>query len=402
VKAGPFGSAITKSLYVPSGYKVYGQEQVLRGDHLYGDYFVSAGKFAELKSCSVAPGDVLMTLVGTVGRVLVVPKDALPGIINPRLIRFSLDQQRVFPAFFGALLETDILQQRLSRYAQGGTMGVLNAGMLKPLTIPVPGLAEQRAIANVVMDAESLVRAEVALIAKKRDLRQAVIQQLLSGRVRLPGFSEVWRQGRLGAVGRCLRGVSYHPERDLSSYDTDQTVRLLRSNNIQDASVRAEDVQFVHRERVSEQQVLRSLDIVICMANGSKFLVGKAALFQNTDHHTYTFGAFMGCFRVSASVAHAQFVSVLFQTARYRRYISNLLAGSSINNLTPTTIESLEFAFPPVAEQEAIASVLSDMDAEIVALEQRLAKTRALKQGMMQALLTGRVRLVGAEVAQAV
>jgi type I restriction enzyme, S subunit len=103
VKAGPFGSAITKSLYVPSGYKVYGQEQVLRGDHLYGDYFVSAGKFAELKSCSVAPGDVLMTLVGTVGRVLVVPKDALPGIINPRLIRFSLDQQRVFPAFFGAL-----------------------------------------------------------------------------------------------------------------------------------------------------------------------------------------------------------------------------------------------------------------------------------------------------------
>ena len=88
------------------------------------------------------------------------------------------------------------------------------------------------------------------------------------------------------------------------------------------------------------------------------------------------------------------FVFYLFQTERYRNYINNLLAGSSINNLTSTSVESLEFWLPPLAEQTAIAAVLSDMDAELSALEARRDKTSALKQGMMQELLTGRTRLV--------
>jgi type I restriction enzyme S subunit len=108
----------------------------------------------------------------------------------------------------------------------------------------------------------------------------------------------------------------------------------------------------------------------------------------------YTFGAFMGCFRSNSTTTNARFVFYLFQTERYRNYINNLLAGSSINNLTPSSIESLEFAMPPNTEQTAIATVLSDMDAELAALEARRDKTRALKQGMMQELLTGRIRLV--------
>ncbi len=86
IKAGPFGSALTKDTYVPMGYKVYGQEQVIRGDHLYGNYFISIDKFRQLESCAVRPGDILLSLVGTAGKVLVVPENAPPGIINPRLI----------------------------------------------------------------------------------------------------------------------------------------------------------------------------------------------------------------------------------------------------------------------------------------------------------------------------
>ena len=130
------------------------------------------------------------------------------------------------------------------------------------------------------------------------------------------------------------------------------------------------------------------------MANGSKALVGKAALFAVADGHAYTFGAFMACFRVSHKESNPAFVFNLFQTERYRDYISNLLAGSSINNLTPSSIESLEFLMPDLGEQTAIATLLSDLDAELAALEARRAKTRALKQGMMQELLTGRTRLV--------
>ena len=82
-----------------------------------------------------------------------------------------------------------------------------------------------------------------------------------------------------------------------------------------------------------------------------------------------------------------------FQTERYRNHINNLLAGSSINNLTPGSIESLEFSMPSLHEQTAIATVLADMDTELATLEARRDKTRALKKGMMQELLTGRIRL---------
>ena len=102
----------------------------------------------------------------------------------------------------------------------------------------------------------------------------------------------------------------------------------------------------------------------------------------------------MGCFRTDVATSNPEFVFSLFQTGRYRDYINNLLAGSSINNLRPSSIESLEFPFPLLPEQIAIAVVLTEMDAELAALQQRLTKTRALKQGMMQELLTGKTRLV--------
>ena len=101
----------------------------------------------------------------------------------------------------------------------------------------------------------------------------------------------------------------------------------------------------------------------------------------------------MGCFRTDSTKAHPHFIFFLFQTDKYRNYISNMLAGSSINNITPSSIESLKFHFPENCEQTAIAAVLSDMDAEITALEARRDKTKLLKQGMMQELLTGRIRL---------
>lgn len=257
----------------------------------------------------------------------------------------------------------------------------------------MPPIEEQRAIATALSDVDALIAGLERLIAKKRDIKQAAMQQLLTGQTRLPGFSGEWVVKRLADVGDCLRGVAYRGDADLFAHDTGQTKRLLRSNNVQNATVVATDVQFVNSACVSEPQILRSGDVLICMANGSKALVGKAGYFDREDGFEYTFGAFMGVFRCT-DVAERRFVFYLFQTSRYRDYINNLLAGSSINNLTPASVMSLEFSLPEKAEQTAIATVLSDMDADLTALESRLAKTRAIKQGMMQELLTGRTRLV--------
>ena len=275
----------------------------------------------------------------------------------------------------------------------------LTAPQVSHYLLPFPPLSEQRAIAEVLSDVDGLIGALDALITKKRAIKQAAMQQLLTGETRLPGFSGDWETKRLGEAGQCLRGVSYDPTTDLASYDKDNTVRLLRANNIQDAVVTLDDVQYVDARKVSESQIMQPDDILICMANGSKELVGKTGVFRIRDGHTYTFGAFMGCFRIEPNLLDPKFAFYLFQTYEFRNYINLILAGSSINNLKPSDIEAAIFKVPSRNEQTAIAGVLADMDAEIVALERRRNKTRAIKQGMMRELLTGRVRLVKSDAA---
>jgi len=254
-------------------------------------------------------------------------------------------------------------------------------------------LGEQEALARALSDVDALLTKLDQLIAKKRDLKQAAMQQLLTGRTRLPGHSEQWSAKLIGSFADVIRGVTYRSDRDLFPYAHLRAVVLLRANNVRDGSINLDEVQFVDESCVVDVQLLRSDDILICMANGSRQLVGKAARLVAQPVERLTFGAFMGCLRIRRGEADARFVAQLLQTLRYRNYVANLLAGSSINNLRPSDVARMEFAMPPLAEQRAIAEVLADMDAELAALEERREKTRQLKQGMMQALLTGRIRL---------
>ena len=335
------------------------------------------------------PESILFTCIGsTIGKC---------GIAQ---IELTSNQQinAVFPAkgFDNEYVyyELSFLSPRIKALAGVQAVPIINKSQFGQTKAAFPSLTEQTAIAGALSGVDALIGALERLIAKKRDLKQAAMQQLLTGQRRLPGFADRWELKRLGNVGTCLRGVSYRGDDDLSPHDTAQTKRLLRANNVQESKVVTSDIQFVNAVRVSANQVLRDGDILVCMANGSKALVGKAGLFRASDGYEYTFGAFMGSFRTSSADSNSTFVFYLFQTGRYRNYINNLLSGSSINNLRPSTIESLEFLFPSSPEQTAIAKVISDMDAEIAVLEARCDKTRAIKQGMMQELLTGKTRLI--------
>ena len=337
-------------------------------------------------------GDLLTARTGYPGTTCVVPSRYESAQSFTTLITRP-NTAEIDSSFLCVYINSEAGQKFFEQGQIGGAQKNVNAGTLRKMPVPIPPPPEQRAIATALSDVDALLGWLDRLIAKKRDLKQAAMQQLLTGQTRLPGFHGEWEVKRLGDVGNCLRGVSYKGDSDLSTHDTPRTKRLLRSNNVQNAIVVTDEVQFVDAARVSAHQILKKDDILICMANGSKALVGKAGIFMVSDGHEYTFGAFMGCFRTNPAEANPAFVFYLFLTGRYRDYINNLLAGSSINNLRPSSIESLEFPMPKLPEQTAIAEVLTEMDAELAALEQRREKTSALKQAMMQELLTGRTRL---------
>lgn len=370
---------------------------VLDGEVRLDDVLQMPMTDAEFQRYVLREGDVLLNegqSLELVGRCAIVPAE-LDGrfAIQNQLVRF-----RAFdgtsPSFatylFRHFQATGVFQKISLQTTSVAHLGVSRFARLEATWPPEP---EQRAIAAALSDVDDLLQSLDRLIAKKRDVKQGAMQQLLTGTTRLPGFEGDWVTTRLGGMGDCVRGVGYDPERDLRAYDTEETFRLLRSTNVQGGRLVLDDLQFVDQSRVSTAQEMRDGDLLFCAANGSRALVGKSAAFTVNDGHRYTFGAFMGVFRPRVEAADSAFVEHLLQSRAFFGQVDLALSGSAINNLSPSAVESFQFSWPRLPEQRAIAAVLSDMDAEIDALEDRRAKTAAIKQGMMQELLTGRTRL---------
>jgi type I restriction enzyme S subunit len=187
VKAGPFGSALKKEFYVQDGYKIYGQEQVIRGDSEYGDYFIDECKYKELASCAIWPFDVLISLVGTIGKVLVLPDSAKPGIINPRLVKISLNLALYRPNFFKAYFESGFLRSLYANESQGTTMDILNLGMIQRLPYPLCSVTEQEKMLEILderfSEVDQLDQTLTTSLQQAEALRQSILKRAFSGQL---------------------------------------------------------------------------------------------------------------------------------------------------------------------------------------------------------------------------
>ncbi len=276
-----------------------------------------------------------------------------------------------------------LLGQNLSDCITGTGQPQIVRSPIAAFRVAVPtSLPEQRAIATALSDVDALLAALDRLIAKQRDLKQAAMQQLLTGQTRLPGFKGQWEDTTLGEIGQCIIGLTYKPENVV-----EHGLLVLRSSNVQNGRLAYNDNVHVNL-KVADHLYTRLGDILVCVRNGSRALIGKCAVIDDTAAGV-TFGAFMSVYRTK----HWRFIIHAFQSGDIQRQIRDNI-GATINQITNKDMKAFRVKLPPEDEQTAIATVLSDMDLELAALEQRRDKTRALKQGMMQELLTGRTRLI--------
>ena len=240
------------------------------------------------------------------------------------------------------------------------------------LQLPLPGPAEQRAIVTVLSDVDALLGGLDRLIAKKRDLKQAAMQQLLTGQTRLPGFQGEWEVKRLGDVAEIVMGQS-----PSSAYYNTRGDGLPLIQGNADVSNR-KTVLRVFTTEVTKR------------ARAGDILMSVRAPVGEVSH--VTFDACLGrgvcAIRFPNNFLYHYLVFLELTWAKHSK-------GSTFDSVNSNDVKAVEIEFPmDVDEQAAIASVLSDMDAELAALEARRDKTRDLKQAMMQELLTGKTRLV--------
>ncbi len=263
----------------------------------------------------------------------------------------------------------------------GTTIRNLSLQSLRNTPVPLPPtIEEQRAIAGALSDVDALIGALDQLIAKKLNLKQAAMQQLLTGQKRLPSFHGEWGVKRLGDVFSISAGKSKSAYVviggrywvvDMGSVSRDGRLIVSKGTNYQGDFLKAGDL------------VMPKDDI------GGGNIIGKVGYIDADD--TYVLGDHVYCLR--ANVGDPLFLCYVINGHKTNNALRKKVIGSAQLGLGRKSVEEQEIPFPLPTEQTAIAEVLSDMDAELAALTQRRDKTRAIKQGMMQELLTGRVRL---------
>ncbi len=395
-------------IYKSAEYQGRGTRIVNMGE-MFGLDFISDQEMSrvsltpkEIATTGLRDGDLLFGRRSVVpagaGKCSLVVEPIEPLTFESSIIRVRLDQSGANPLFHYYFFASSTGRAVMSIIVSGTNVKGIRASELRELKIPHPPIPEQRAIATALSDVDALLGALDRLIAKKRDLKQAAMQQLLTGQTRLPGFRGEWEVKRLGDVG------------EISSAGVDKKIRPdevpVRLVNYLDVYrkdfIYSDDLN--HWVTAPPQQAQRCAvqkgDVFFTPTSETRDDIGISAVaMEDIPDAAYSYHVARLRLREPWDLC---FRTYAFKTRAFLDQAETLCDGNGTRYvISQGKFRSMTVQVPPLPEQTAIAAVLTDMDAELALLEARLVKTRALKQGMMQELLTGKTRLVSLEVSHA-
>lgn len=352
--------------------------------------YISEAEHRKIYSrCDTRRGDLLLTKDGanTGNAAINTLSEEISLLSSVAFLRFDL--RRCTTAFFLQWILSGEGQRQIKNMMSGNAITRLTLAKIKNLSVPVPPSSEQRAIAEALSSVDGLLGALEALIAKKRAIKQATMQQLLTGKTRLPGFSREWETKQIDEL------ATVDPENLSSATDPGFSFNYISLEQVDAGRLLGFTEEIFQTAPSRARRVLRHDDVLMSTVrpNLMAHLHFKSSLVPRAVCSTG-----FAVLRARPDKADAGFLFAHLFGYVVNNRIEKILAGSNYPAISSRDVRMIELPCPPtVAEQTAIATVFSDMDAEIADLEARRDKTRAIKQGMMQQLLTGRVRLVKPE-----
>ncbi|CAN5831489.1 hypothetical protein BH23ACT12_BH23ACT12_09270 [soil metagenome] len=329
-------------------------------------------------------GDIVIACSGvSIGRfhekVSVLSNEHLPLCMNTSTMRFKITSPRLDDRYFLHFLRSQLFKKQIVGTATGSAQLNFGPAHVGAAVVSIPPTkAEQEAIAGALSDADALIDSLEQLLAKKRQIKQGAMQELLSGKKRLPGFSETWGLKEFGEIAYPRRKRVDPPQ----SAEHDFCVELEHigqgTGNLLGHTTTSRDSSL--------KSVFEKEDVLFgkLRAYLRKYWLASRSGLCSTE---------IWALVAKRSIVIPTFLLQIVQTDGFIEVASSAY-GTHMPRTDWNVVRKYNLSLPPLPEQSAIAAVLSDMDAEIAALEARLAKARQVKQGMMQELLTGRIRLV--------
>lgn len=384
ISMGPFGSDIKVSNFVDKGVPVLNGYNVssikLKSRH---SNFVSNEKAKDLKKAVAKRGDIVVTHRGTIGQIAYIPQDSeyKEYVISQSQFRFTLNKKRVIPEFLVYFFHSNKGQNIITETkGHTGVPAIAQATTtFKKISIPLPPLPEQEAITEALSDADAWIESLEQFIAKKRLIKQGAMQELLMPK-------EDWEVKKLGEVADFRRGSFPQPYGLDKWYDNTNGMPFIQVFDVAKNRKLKLDTKSKISALAQPMSVFVPKGTIVLTIQGS---IGRIALTQYDAYCDRTLLIFQ---RIASGLDKFFF---LLQVEQIFEMEKEKAPGGTIKTITKEALSDFDISFPKsLTEQTRIATILSDMDAELEALEGQLGKARKVKQGMMQELLTGRVRLV--------
>jgi type I restriction enzyme S subunit len=383
IVGGPFGSDLVSNDYVDDGVPVI-RGQNLGSKFISGDFvFVTEKKAKSLEANLAHPDDLVFTQRGTLGQVSLVPQKIYKQyLVSQSQMKLTVNRKLADPNFYYYLFTGSEQQKLIQENTIQTGVPHINLGILRLLPVQCPPLPEQKAIAEALSDADAFIEAVEQLLTKKRQVKQGAMSELLTGRRRLPGFSGEWNEKQLEDVIK-----------EIGDGATPSTSNPLNFGG----SIHWAVIDDIKDEITTTRSTLTERGLHSCPAKlwqPGTLIVSTGATIGEVGIARVPLATKQGICGIVVNNAMADTVFLKFWFVGNKSKLLAKAQGSTIKEVRAPTLVQFEISLPPIAEQTAIAEILSDMDAEISALEEKLVKARQVKAGMMSELLTGKIRLV--------
>ena len=351
--------------------------------------FISPEADAVLSRSRVRDGDILMTITGNVGRVV---RMAHLGVanINQHIARVRITDQTFDADFIFHFLSQPRIRAHYETITTGQAYPQISLTQVRSTRVPVLPLLKQREIASALSAADDLIESFERLIAKKQAIKQGMVQQLLTGQTRLPGFGGTWRDVTLDDVAAFSKGAGL-PKSEIAVGGSAPCVHY--GELFTNYGVEIDDVMS-YTDRSDLPVRSRALDVLMPTSDVTPRGLAKASAILASG---VILGGDILIIRPEENSLYGPFLAHVIRNDASQ--VLQLVRGSTVFHLYASDMKNFSFRVPTTDEQKAICGVLRDADAELSLLEARLNKSKGFKQGMMQELLTGRTRLSTTEVA---
>lgn len=340
-------------------------------------------------------GDIVFARTGaTVGKTYLYNRDDGDLVFAGFLIRFSPNVQKIVPYYLKAYTNTSAYWKWVKIASQRSGQPGINATEYCSLQIPVPPLAEQRKIAEVLGVWDEAIEKQARLIEKLALRKRGLMQRLLSAKLRLPGFSEPWEKVKLGDIGHFLSSNT------LSRDCLNEQIGNIKNIHYGDILIKLPtivDASFIHIPYVNDDVIVKSDYLkngdIIFADTAEDYTVGKAIEIINIQAIPVTSGLHTIPFRPKSGIFVNRFLGYYVNSTDYRRQLQPLIQGIKVYSISKTALCKTTLKIPTLSEQTAIAEVLTAADREIELAKEKLDRLRRQKRGLMQQLLTGKRRI---------